>query len=159
MNPGAEHAGILVRTIDRFCRAAQRVRQYAERNDDRDAYGYGFDVLDNISQQSTMFNWTYDISHRTIYYRTAWIRETKKIPLGRFDFGKRQILMADLLTSDSGDITDNFTPYTLERNREFVRRVIKNWRENRFAMHITEEDVEKMIHYPETMIFETGDTK
>ena len=101
-----------------------------------------------------MFNWLYDISDLTIYYRTAWSRETKKIPLGKFDFSKRQILMADVLTSESGDITGNFTPYTLERNRDFVTRVIKSWRENEFGMHITEGDIEKMIRYPETMSFE-----
>lgn len=29
-------------------------------------------VLENISQQSTMFSWIYDITNRTIYYKTAW---------------------------------------------------------------------------------------
>jgi penicillin V acylase-like amidase (Ntn superfamily) len=140
-------------SFDRFCRAAQKVKQYAERDDDIDACKFGFDVLENISQRSTMFNWIYDITNLTIYYKTAWSKETKNIPLNKFDFSKGQILMADVLTSDSGDITDNFTPYTLERNRDFVTRVIKNWRENNFAPHITDDDIEKMIHYPETMIF------
>jgi penicillin V acylase-like amidase (Ntn superfamily) len=151
---GTNPVGDSPSSFDRFCRAAQKVKEYAESNDDIDPYEYGFGVLDDILQRSTMFNWIYDINNLTIYYRTAWSRETKKIPLSKFDFGKRQILMADVLTSDSGDITGNFTPYTLERNRDFVTRVIKNWRKNKFAMHITEDDIEKMIHYPETMSFE-----
>ena len=151
---GTNPVGDTPSSFDRFCRAAEKVKQYEENNDNIDAYKYGFDVLDNISQQSTMFNWIYDISNLTIYYRTAWSREIKKIPLDKFDFNEDKILMADVLTSDSGDITKNFTPYTLERNRDFVTRVIKNWRENNFATHLTEDDIRKMIHYPETMIFD-----
>ncbi len=38
-------------------------------------------------------------------------------------------------------------------NCDFVMRVIKRWRTNGFAMHITDADVEKMIQYPKTMKF------
>jgi hypothetical protein len=34
----------------------------------------------------------------------------------------------------------------------FVTCVIKSWRENRFAMHITDAEIEQMIQYPETML-------
>lgn len=140
-------------SFDRFCRAAKMVKQFVD-NDNINAFDYGFTVLENISQQSTMFSWIYDITNRTIYYKTAWSREIKKVPLINFDFSsKGQIVMTDILTSDSGDITSNFTPYTLEKNRDFVMRVIKSWRTNGFATHITDDDIEKMIQYPETIIY------
>jgi hypothetical protein len=59
--------------------------------------------------------------------------------------------MSDILTAKLGDITGNFTPYTLERNRDFVTRIITSWRANGFGKSITDADVEKMIQYPETM--------
>ena len=136
-------------SLDRFCRAARMVKQFAT-NDSSTAVDYGFEILANISQQSTAFSWIYDIANRTICYRAAQSREMKRVPLSKFDFSKGPMLMAEVLTTKSGDITSNFEPYTLEKNRDFVTRVIKSWRENHFAMHITDAEVEQMIQYPET---------
>lgn len=150
---GAASIGSTPSSLDRFCRAANMVKQFAS-NEGIAAVDYGFTILENISQQSTAFSWVYDITNRTICYKTAWSKEIKKVPLNSFDFSsKGSLLMADILTSESGNITGNFTPYTLERNRDFVTRVIKNWRANGFGKNITDDDVEKMIQYPETMKF------
>lgn len=138
-------------SLDRFCRAAEMVKRFATNNDFA-AVDYGFDILENVSQPSTMFNWVYDISNRTICYKTAQSREIKKVPLNRFDISSNgPMLMADILTTKSGDITGNFEPFTPGKSRDFVTRVVKRWREEHFAMHITDAEVEKMIQYPETM--------
>jgi penicillin V acylase-like amidase (Ntn superfamily) len=148
---GTEQIGNTSSSLDRFCRAANRVQKFSD-NNSISAIDYGFDILENISQKSTEFSWIYDITNRTIYYKTTWSRETKLIKLSNFDFSsKGSIFMSDILTAKSGDITGNFTPYTLERNRDFVTRVITNWRANGFGKSITDADVEKMIQYPETM--------
>jgi choloylglycine hydrolase len=148
---GEMPVGNTTSSLDRFCRAANMVKQFAS-NKNIIATDYGFTILENISQQSTEFSWVYDITNRTICYKTAWSKEIKKVPLRNFDFiSKDPLLMTDILTSESGDITGNFEPYTLEKNRDFVTRVVKSWRANGFAKHITDADVEKMIWYPETM--------
>lgn len=137
-------------SLDRFCRAARMVKQF-DANGSSMAVDYGFEILADVSQKSTAFSWIYDIANRTIYYKTAKSRQIKKVPLSRFNFtGKGPMLMAEILTTKSGDITDSFEPYTLEKNRDFVMRVVRSWRENHFAMHITDADVELMIRYPET---------
>jgi len=59
--------------------------------------------------------------------------------------------MADIIKTDAGYITRNFTPYTLKRNQNIVTRVIKNWRANGFDTNKTNADVDLMIHYPETI--------
>lgn len=147
---GDKPVGDLTSSLDRFCRAARMVKLFAT-NDTATAVDYGFQILTNISQASTAFSWIYDISNRTICYKTAQSREVKRVPLSRFDLGKGPVLMAEILTAKSGDITGGFEPYTLEKNRDFVTRVIKSWRKNHFAMHITDAEVEQMIQYPETM--------
>jgi penicillin V acylase-like amidase (Ntn superfamily) len=150
---GTEPIGITNSSLDRFCRAANMVQKFAG-NDNTGAVDYGFTILENVSQRSTMFSWVYDITNRTINFKTVWSRETKIIKLDNFDFSsKGPILMADILTSKSGDISGNFEPYTPERHRDFVMRVIKSWRTNGFNNNVTDADVEKMIQYPETMRF------
>lgn len=148
---GTEQIGNTSSSLDCFCRAANRVQKSSD-NNSISAIDYGFDILENISQKSTEFSWIYDITNRTIYYKTTWSRETKLIKLSNFDFSsKGSIFMSDILTAKLGDITGNFTPYTLERNRDFVTRIITSWRANGFGKSITDADVEKMIQYPETM--------
>lgn len=149
---GTNQIGNTSSSFDRFCRAANMVKEFSL-NDSISGIDYGFDILENISKNNTEFSWVYDITNRTINYKTAWSKERKFVKLVNFDFSSQTpILMADILTSKSGDITDNFSPYTSEKHRDFVTRVIKNWRANNFAVHITDDDVEKMIHYPESMI-------
>lgn len=140
-------------SLDRFCRAANMLKQFGSK-EDVSAVDYGFSILENISQSSTIFSWVYDITNRTIFYKTAASREIKEVPLSNFDFSSSSpLLMANILTSESGNITDNFELYTLAKNRDFVTRVVRNWRANGFATHITDTDIEKMIRYPETMEF------
>lgn len=137
-------------SFDRFCRAAEMVK-YFKPDNNIPAIDYSFGILDNISQQSTIFSWVYDITNLTICYRTSLSKEIKMLPLSRFDFSaKTPKLMANILTTKSGDISDYFESYTLEKNRDFVKKVVENWRANGFATHITEADIEKMIGYPET---------
>jgi penicillin V acylase-like amidase (Ntn superfamily) len=137
-------------SLDRFCRAANMVRQFGEKEGITEI-DYGFSVLANIAQQNTEFSWVYDINNLTICYKTAWNKEIKEVPLNKFDFtSEGPLLMTDILTTDNGDITYNFEPYTLEKNRDFVARVVENWQKNRFAQHITEAEIEMMIQYPET---------
>jgi uncharacterized protein (TIGR02145 family) len=47
--------------------------------------------------------------------------------------------------------------YPVEKNRDLFTRVIKNWRENNFASNIKDEDVERIIRYPETMSYTVTD--
>jgi choloylglycine hydrolase len=148
---GAAPCGQSGSSLDRFCRAATMVKRFA--GDDRaTAAGQGFEILANVSQKSTMFSWIYDIGNRSIHYKTAASPRIKTVRLDTFQFDCRgPMLMADVLTDRAGDISSNFEPYTLEKNRDFVARVIKKWRANGFALHITDAEVEKMIHYPETL--------
>jgi penicillin V acylase-like amidase (Ntn superfamily) len=140
---------------DRFCRAAGMAKEFTAA-DSSTTVDYGFKILADVSQKSTAFSWIYDIPNRTICYKTAQSREIKTVALSRFDFsGKEPMLMAEVLTTKSGDITGIFEPYTLDKNRDFVTRVVKSWRENHFAMHITKAEVELMINYPETMKIES----
>lgn len=148
---GAAPCGPSGSSLDRFCRAAAMVKQFA--SDDRaSAAEYGFKILANVSQKSTMFSWIYDIGNRSIHYRTAASPLIKTVRLESFQFDcGGPMLMADILTNRAGDISGSFEPYTLEKNRDFVARVIKKWRANGFALHITDAEVEKMIRYPESL--------
>jgi hypothetical protein len=55
------------------------------------------------------------------------------------------MMMIDINIRKKGNISDLFEQYTFDKNREMVTKVIKNWRENKFALNITELEVERLI--------------
>lgn len=148
---GQEPIGDSPSSLDRFFRAARMVKQFAA-NHSSTALDYGFEILASVSQKDTSFSWIYDVANRTIHYKSAVSPQMKTVPLDRFDFNcKGPMLMMDALTPQAGDLSGSFKPYSLEQNRAFVTPVINTWRANRFNLHITDAEMEKMIQYPETM--------
>jgi penicillin V acylase-like amidase (Ntn superfamily) len=138
-------------SIYRFSRAAKMIKDY-EKNDTTNIIDYGFGILSNISQRSTAWSVVYDISNLRIYYRTSSSREIKEVSFNNFDFDcSSPMMLIEINIQKKGDISDLFEQYTLDKNRNLVTKVIKSWRENKFALNITDEEVEKLSQYPETM--------
>ncbi|HEY4785665.1 MAG TPA: linear amide C-N hydrolase [Bacteroidales bacterium] len=139
------------KSIYRFGRAAKMIKDY-ERNDSTNIIDYGFGILSNIAQKSTAWSVVYDISNLRIYYKTSSSPEIKEVSFNKFDLDcSSPMMLIEINLQKKGDISNLFEPYTLEKNRDLVTKVIKNWRENKFALHITDAEVEKLIQYPETM--------
>ena len=139
------------KSIYRFARAAKIVKNY-ERNDSTDIIDYGFGILSNISQRSTAWSVVYDISNLRIYYKTSSSPEIKEVSFNKFNFDcSSPMMLIEINIQIKGDISNLFERYTLDKNRNLVTKVIKNWRENNFALNITDEEVDKIIQYPETM--------
>ena len=138
-------------SLYRFARAAKMVKDY-ERNDTTNIIDCGFSILSNISQRSTAWSVVYDISNLRIYYKTSSSPEIKEVSFNNFDFDcSRPMMLIEINIQRKGDISNLFERYTLDKNRDLIAKVIKNWRENKFALNITDEEIEKLIQYPETM--------
>lgn len=137
--------------IYRFARAAKMIKEF-EKNNSTDIVDYGFSILSNISQRSTAWSVVYDITNLCIYYKTSSSPEIKTVSFNKFDFGcNSPMMLIDLNIQKKGDISDMFEPYTLEKNRDLLTNVFKSWRENKFALNISDEEVEKLIQYPESL--------
>lgn len=138
-------------SLYRFSRAAKMIKDY-EKNEDTNIIDYGFNILSNVSQRSTVWSVVYDISNLRIYYKTSSSPEIKEVSFNKFDFNSSSpMMLIDLNIQRKGDISNLFEEYTLDKNRALITKVIKNWRENNFAQNITDEEMEKLIQYPETM--------
>jgi choloylglycine hydrolase len=138
-------------SIYRFSRAAKMIKDY-EKNDCTNVIDYGFSILSDVSQRSTAWSVVYDITNLRIYYKTSSSPEIKEVSFNKFNFDSRSpMMLIEINILKKGDISDLFEKYTLDKNRHLVTKVIKNWRENKFALNITDEEVEKLIQYPETM--------
>jgi penicillin V acylase-like amidase (Ntn superfamily) len=136
--------------IYRFSRAANMIKDYMK-NSSTNIINYGFDILSNISQRSTVWSVVYDISNLRIYYKTSSSPEIKEVSFDNFDFDCSSPVLIDLNVQKKGEISNLFEEYTLEKNRQMITKVINNWRENKFALNITDNEVERLIQYPETM--------
>jgi len=141
-------------SADRFCVAAKMVRAYSAGTNATPPADYAFQVLASVSQASTGISWVYDPINLRIHYKTAVDGKTRTVTLGKFGFdGRTPMLLVDLMTDKAGDISGDFVPYQPEKSRELVWRTIKDWRAHKFALHITDAEVERLIQYPETMTF------
>ncbi len=138
-------------SLFRFARAAKMVKDY-ENNNSTNIIDYGFSILSDVSQRSTAWSVVYDISNLRIYYKTSSSPEIKEVSFNKFDFDcSSPMMLIEINIQKKGDISGLFEQYTLDKNRDLVTKVIKSWRENKFALNITDEEVEKLIQYPETM--------
>jgi choloylglycine hydrolase len=138
-------------SLFRFTRAAKMVKDY-EKNNSTNIIDYGFGILSDVSQRSTAWSVVYDISNLRIYYKTSSSPEIKEVSFNKFNFDNSSpMMLLEINIRKKGDISDLFEQYTLDKNRDLVTKVIKSWRENKFALNITDEEVEKLIQYPETM--------
>ncbi|MEM7548577.1 MAG: linear amide C-N hydrolase [Bacteroidota bacterium] len=137
-------------SIHRFCETANKIEQYNEALN-TDIVSYGFEILEDVSQSVTSWSVVYDISNLQIHYRTSTHPQRKVISFDTFDFGcDEPMKLIDVNIEQQGDISGYFEDYSVAKSRELVNEVVKGWRENNFAMHITDEVAERLIKYPET---------
>ncbi len=149
VRPGANGP---VPSATRFRIAASMVRAYADGNQATVPVEYGFKILAAASQRTTAISWIYDPVNLRIHYKTIADGKVRVVALKRFDFdGRTPMLLVDANLDQVGDISGAFEPYRLEKSRALVTQTIKDWRAHKFALHITDADVEKLIQYPETM--------
>jgi penicillin V acylase-like amidase (Ntn superfamily) len=144
--------GVQVLTNDTYELSSDSLKNFEQTHDSINIIDYGFGILSNISQRSTAWSVVYDISNLRIYYKTSSNPEIKEVSFNNFDFDcSSPMMLIEINIQKKGDISNLFEQYTLDKNRDLVTKVIKSWRENKFALNITDEEVEKIIQYPETM--------
>jgi penicillin V acylase-like amidase (Ntn superfamily) len=112
-------------SLERFVRAsALAVRAACKDRGEPGLTDDAFAVLDSVSQgPGSVWNLVHDPVHRVIRYRTFANRSVKRITLEGLDFSCAAGVKAlDIDAERWGDVTASLLPYTLEMNRNIVRR-------------------------------------
>jgi len=144
---------------DRFVRIAGAQRKF-ETGNDKPAVDYAFDVLESVSapkrgNHCTAWSIVYDVNTMRLYFKTFENRKTRFIEFNDFDFAcTTAVLALEMDRELSGDVSDEFVPYTLEMNSEMVTSVIAAYKESGFLTDISDVAIQFLVHYPEYLICE-----
>ncbi len=110
-------------SLDRFVRVADRLQNYGPQVS-APLVDHAFSALGSVAQGSfTRWTIVYDVSARTIYFKTWKSLTVKLAPFSAFDF--RCTAVPKLLDIDYqgwGDVTPFFENYTTAANRDLIYR-------------------------------------
>ena len=137
------------RSLDRFARACSGVAAYiGEKNSDPIDYAFG--ILDDVSQaQGTMWSIVYDVSNRTVYFKTNTKPALKSFALDEFyfDCGTPSRII-DMNTDRTGDLSSHFVPYNGELNRKLIG---SSFGSTDFLKDTPSEALDDLARYPESL--------
>jgi choloylglycine hydrolase len=136
------------RSLDRFARAAQGVRDFEGVPGER-AVETAFGILADVSQ-GAMTRWSivYDIGELRVYFRTFDNATIRYVDLGDFDFSCRSpVTILDIQAGVEGDAKDHFKPYSRAANFRLVKTAFSR---TDFLVDTPAEHIEFLAGYPET---------
>ena len=112
-------------SLDRFARAARRTREFDQQSKSgADAVNYAFEILSNVAQPGyTQWSIVYDLKRGLIHFRTLQSPQIRVIDTKAFDYScGTSVKIFDMNSSQSGDVTSQFTDYTRKANRDLIER-------------------------------------
>jgi penicillin V acylase-like amidase (Ntn superfamily) len=135
----------------RFYIAAGAVKACASDTGAATTVDLGFSILSQVANPHTLFSWVYDPVNLCIYYKTRSSPKTRKVSFDKFNFdNKTPMLLLDVNTPKTGDVSSQFTPYSRAMSRKLVTQTTTDWHTHNFSLHVTGDAVERLILYPET---------
>ncbi len=126
-------------SLDRFCTAAARVRDYAGK---QPAIEYGFRVLNDVKQpMSTQWSIVYDVAARTVYWTTRNNSVQRILSL----HSARNLVAWIDIDSSSGNVNEKLRPYSESANRDLVTR---SYRHTSFLASTDEGELHRVATFP-----------
>lgn len=135
---------------ERFVRIAHMIQQYSAQQS-KDIVSYGFAVLSHVSMGNyTKWSIVYDISNKSVSFKTEAKKKIKKITLSKLDFScAEQVLMLDMNTGLSGDISKRLIPYSSKENKKLIRDTFSK---TYFLEHVPRELLQRVMQLPEGFV-------
>lgn len=111
-------------SLDRFATACKMVNAFREKAISTPVIDYSFSILDKVAQGThTKWSIVYDISNKTISFKTLAFPAVKNISFATFDFScKTGSLTFDMNQAGKDNITGLFKPFTLTINNSSVNK-------------------------------------
>lgn len=107
----------------RFIHGAQMIRDFNP--DKEDAVDYGFKILNQFDRGGTQWSLVCDLKNLKAYFRSKTSKNIKELDLKSFDLScGSPAKMLDYHVEFEGNVEKNFSDYSLERNRDFVKKAV-----------------------------------
>jgi len=118
-------------SIERFCRAADILEEYDE-GSTAHAVAFTFETLREMypprNRWHTQWSIVFDTINLRAYFKTQREPEVRWVDLEAFDLRcGRPPVMLGINEVESGDVTESFSEYDSERNREFREAYHEQW--------------------------------
>ena len=134
----------------RFVRAAQMAGAFKPETG-KAPVDYAFDILGNVAQKEyTQWSIVYDVAKARVVFQTSANSKRRHIDLPSLDFScATPVKILDINADLEGNITDNFTDYSVEANKKLITNSFS--KSPRFEGP-PEELLESLAQYPDSTV-------
>lgn len=138
-------------SLDRFVTACKMVNELKTSGTKLPLDEYAFSILDKVAQGDyTKWSIFYDISNKSVYFKTADFKSVKTFSFSAFDFAcSAPSKMFDMNQPGLGDITASFILPDKKVKRVALEKAIK---ESSQYVTLTEADKKLLMEFEESVI-------
>ncbi|MEP7166270.1 MAG: linear amide C-N hydrolase [Ferruginibacter sp.] len=135
-------------SLERFVKACSMVKKFRESNIAMPITDYAFSILDKVSQGDfTKWSIVYDISNKTIHFKTEANPGIKTIRFSAFDLACSQpAKMFNMNQDGKGDISKQFILPDKKLKQQIMDEVIA---ESSSRVNITKKEEDELLHFEE----------
>lgn len=135
-------------SLQRFGQACNMIQQFNAGNSSKPVIDYAFDILQNVAQgDHTKWSIVYDITNKTIQFRTNRFSQIKKLSFSAFDFKcTSDSKVWDMNQAATGKINDLFENFNTAINKRIIETAAN---ESNSEVQISEKSREALWQYAE----------
>jgi choloylglycine hydrolase len=136
-------------SITRFITAAEKNQDFQGQTID-ELVDFAFETLAAVSMARTRWRIVYDNKNMQVYFRTKVNYRIRHISVSDFDFSpSTPVKILDVNANLSGDITQEFSDYTYDANRDLIDRA---YNKTGFLSGIPAESRDRIARLPEHFV-------
>jgi len=133
-------------SLERFGEACKMIQQLNTNNIAKPLPDYAFDILGNVSQGDfTKWSIVYDMTNKTIQFRTNRFKQIKAVSFSAFDFNcSATAKVWDMNQKASGSVNNLFQNFNTDINKRIVEIAAK---ESEDRVSISQKNIEALWQY------------
>jgi penicillin V acylase-like amidase (Ntn superfamily) len=137
-------------SLERFGKACSKIREYRNGASNVAAVDFAFNILDEVSQgDHTKWSIVYDLTNKSIHFKTNRYREVKSVKFSAFDFSCEGSSKAfNINQTGKGDMNKKFEVYDYSINQKLVET---SFRESSTYIKLGEETRAAVALYPNSI--------
>ena len=134
-------------SLERFGTACSMLREYKTNSKTVAPVDYAFNILTAVAQGgATKWSIVYDITNKSIHFRTHRFQQVKLVKFDSFDFNCSTPSMSwDMNQPGNADVSRNFEKYTVTSNRQLVEMAFN---ESRQHINVSDKTRLAVSEYP-----------
>ncbi|HEX7845490.1 MAG TPA: linear amide C-N hydrolase [Chitinophagaceae bacterium] len=133
-------------SLERFHKACTMLNKFETTTVDRPITDYAFDMLAEVAQGNfTKWSIVYDITNKTIHFKTNRFNEVKQVSFSSFDLSCKPVSKVwDMNQKANGNINKNFEDFNEKINRRIVETAFK---ESKEQINVPDKVIESVWRY------------